>query len=76
MHKAGKKLTVAVATWNPIWNLNLIGKTSVDKIMYVKRLETCASVSSILNSGRKQNQKKSSFLDFLFGLPSSPHLFS
>ena len=35
MHAAGKKLTMAVATWNPIWNLQLLGQTDVDKIMYV-----------------------------------------
>jgi hypothetical protein len=33
MHAAGKKLTMAVATWNPIWNLQLLGQTDVDKIM-------------------------------------------
>lgn len=34
MHAAGKKLTMAAATWNPIWDLGLLGKTNVDKIMY------------------------------------------
>lgn len=33
MHEAGKKLTMAAATWNPIWNFNLLGKTNIDKIM-------------------------------------------
>ena len=33
MHAAGKKLTMTYASWNPIWNLTLLGKTNVDKIM-------------------------------------------
>lgn len=33
MHEAGKKLTMAAATWNPIWNLPLLGQTNIDKIM-------------------------------------------
>ena len=36
LHAAGPyQLTVAVATWSPIWNLTLLGKTDVDLIAHM-----------------------------------------
>jgi hypothetical protein len=33
LHKHGKKLTVAIASWNAIWNWTLLAQTKVDKLM-------------------------------------------
>jgi hypothetical protein len=35
MHESGVKVTVDVATWNEVWDWQLIDNTSVDKVMYV-----------------------------------------
>lgn len=32
LHTNGKKLTVDVATWNPLWNYTLLSQTTVDRI--------------------------------------------
>jgi hypothetical protein len=35
LHAAGIKVTADVAGWNPIWDFNLLGKTSVDRLLSV-----------------------------------------
>eukprot|EP01119_Soliformovum_irregulare_P021167 TRINITY_DN6997_c0_g1_i3.p1 TRINITY_DN6997_c0_g1~~TRINITY_DN6997_c0_g1_i3.p1 ORF type:complete len:220 (+),score=44.55 TRINITY_DN6997_c0_g1_i3:76-735(+) len=32
LHRHGKKLTVDVASWNPLWNWTLISESNVDKV--------------------------------------------
>jgi len=43
LHSVGKKLTVDVSEWNPIWNWEAIGKSGVDTVMvmstYSKKLD-------------------------------------